>query len=57
MQTHREFQQPQSSPTANQPPCERCAEAVREHLKMKPLRAKKATRTKRASKRLLAGEA
>jgi hypothetical protein len=57
MQTHREFQQPQSSPTANQPPCERCAVAVRQHLKMKPLRAKKATRTKRASKRLLAGEA
>jgi hypothetical protein len=57
MQTHREFQQPQSSPPANQPPCERCAEAVREQLKMKPLRAKKVTRTKRASKRLLAGDA
>ena len=57
MQTHREFQQPQSSQPVNQPPCERCAEAVQEHLKMKSLRAKKTTRTKRASKRLHAGEA
>jgi hypothetical protein len=57
MQTHREFQQPQSSPPVNQPPCERCAEAVQEHLKMKPSRAKKTTRLKRASKRLHAGEA
>jgi hypothetical protein len=57
MQGHPESHQSRSLPPVDQPHCERCAEAVRKNLRMKPLRAKKATRTKRASKRLLAGEA
>jgi hypothetical protein len=58
MQTHPESQQTKSSPPACHPAtCDRCVEAVREHLRMKPLRGKKNTRTKRASKRFLAGEA
>jgi hypothetical protein len=58
MQTHPESQQTKSSPPAGQSSsCERCAEAVRENLRMKPLRVKKVTRARRASKRLLVGEA
>lgn len=57
MRNHSEFQRPLSSPPVNQPHCERCAVAVRELVQMRPLRAKKATRTKRPSKRLHAGGA
>jgi hypothetical protein len=56
MQNHPEFQQPQASPPVNLPHCERCAEAVRERLQKKPLRAKKNAGTRRASKRHLTKE-
>jgi hypothetical protein len=57
MQTHPEYQQAKSLVAVNQPHCERCAEAVRENLRTKPVRVKKIPKTTRNSKRLLAGEA
>jgi hypothetical protein len=56
MQNHPEYQSGKASPAAPPPSCERCAEAVRKHLRMKPLRNQNNKKTKRISGRLLAGE-
>jgi hypothetical protein len=57
MQCHPEIPSTASFPVAAQPPsCERCAEAVRHYLRMKPLRGKKGTRLKRTAKRFPARE-
>ena len=57
MQTHPESPQTKSSPSDCHPStCDRCVEEVREHLRMKPFRTPKTKRTKRSSKRFLAGE-
>jgi len=56
MQNHPEYQSGKASPSAPPPSCERCAEAVRKNLRLKPHRDQKNKKTKRISGRLLAGE-